>query len=134
MRDPSNDNPPALAEVRERLRKLRGQQYWHAIEELADSSRFHRFLEAEFPQQARALFGAVNRHQALKVMAASLALGGLTACTRQPDERMVPWVLPPEEVVPGMPLFYATAVPFNGYGNGLLVESHMGRPTKRVGL
>ena len=132
-RDDSNQRPLALAEIRERLRKLRGQQYWRAIEELADSSRFHRFLEAEFPQQARALFGAVNRRQALKVMAASLALGGLTACTRQPDERMVPWVLPPEEVVPGVPLFYATAMPFNGYGNGLLVESHMGRPTKAEG-
>jgi len=46
---------------------------------------------------------------------------------------MVPWVLPPEEVVPGVPLFYATAMPFNGYGNGLLVESHMGRPTKAEG-
>jgi molybdopterin-containing oxidoreductase family iron-sulfur binding subunit len=67
-------------------------------------------------------------------MGASLALAGLTsACTRQPEEKIVPYVKMPEEIVPGRPLFYATALLDRGYAKGVLVESHMGRPTKIEG-
>jgi molybdopterin-containing oxidoreductase family iron-sulfur binding subunit len=66
-------------------------------------------------------------------MGASLALAGVTACTRQPEEAIVPYVRQPEELVPGKPLFFATAMPFAGSGVGLLVESHEGRPTKIEG-
>ena len=44
-------------------------------------------------------------------MGASLALAGVTACTRQPTENIVPYVRAPEELIPGKPLFYATAMP-----------------------
>ena len=66
-------------------------------------------------------------------MGASLTLAGVTACTRQPAEETLPYVRQPEELVPGKPLFYATAMPFAGAGMGLLVESHEGRPTKIEG-
>jgi molybdopterin-containing oxidoreductase family iron-sulfur binding subunit len=66
-------------------------------------------------------------------MAASLAFGGIAGCTRPPQETIVPYVRAPEELVPGKPLFYATAMPRNGYALGLLVESHQGRPTKIEG-
>src|SRR5215510_458605 len=66
-------------------------------------------------------------------MGASLALAGVSACTRQPDELIVPYVRQPEELVPGKPLFYATAMPLSGSGLGLLVETHEGRPTKIEG-
>ena len=36
-------------------------------------------------------------------------------------------------MVPGKPLFFATAMTLGGAGVGLLVESHMGRPTKIEG-
>ena len=65
--------------------------------------------------------------------AASLALAGVSACTRQPTEELVPYVRQPEELVPGKPLFYATAMPFAGAGMGLLVESHEGRPDQDRG-
>ena len=66
-------------------------------------------------------------------MGASLALAGVTACTRQPPEKIVPYVRQPEEIVPGRPLFYATAMTLGGVATGLLVESHEGRPTKIEG-
>ena len=66
-------------------------------------------------------------------MGASIALAGATACTRQPDELIVPYVRQPEEVVPGKPLFFATAMTLGGIATGLLAESHMGRPTKLEG-
>ena len=48
-------------------------------------------------------------------------------------ETIVPYVRQPEELVPGKPLFYATAMPLGGVATGLLVESHEGRPTKIEG-
>ncbi len=75
----------------------------------------------------------MGRRSFLKLMGASLALAGVSACTRQPSEELVPYVRQPEELVPGKPLFYATAMPMSGAGSGLLVESHEGRPTKIEG-
>jgi molybdopterin-containing oxidoreductase family iron-sulfur binding subunit len=69
----------------------------------------------------------------MKLMGASLGLAGITACTRQPLEHIVPYVRQPEELVPGRPLFYATAMTLGGVATGLLVESHEGRPTKIEG-
>src|SRR5207253_9075044 len=75
----------------------------------------------------------VARGGFLRLMGASLALAGVSACTRQPAERIVPYVRQPEELVPGRPLFYATAMTIGGVAAGLLVESHEGRPTKIEG-
>ena len=66
-------------------------------------------------------------------MGASLALGGATACTRQPLEKIVPYVRQPEQIIPGKPLFFATALTLSGYATGVLAESHEGRPTKIEG-
>jgi molybdopterin-containing oxidoreductase family iron-sulfur binding subunit len=66
-------------------------------------------------------------------MAASMAMAGASACTRQPPEKIVPYVRQPEEIIPGRPLFYATSMVQRGYAIGLLVESHMGRPIKVEG-
>src|SRR6266567_4637135 len=81
----------------------------------------------------KAKLDAVSRRGFLKLMGASMALAGMTACTKQPLEPIVPYVRQPEEVVPGRPLFYATAFTLGGYATPLLVESHMYRPTKIEG-
>ncbi|HEX9304026.1 MAG TPA: 4Fe-4S dicluster domain-containing protein [Thermoanaerobaculia bacterium] len=75
----------------------------------------------------------LDRRELFKFMGASLALAGVTACTRQPTEKIVPYVRQPEEIVPGKPLFFATAMTMGGLATGLLVESQMGRPTKVEG-
>jgi Fe-S-cluster-containing dehydrogenase component len=75
----------------------------------------------------------VARRTFLKLMGASLALGGFGACTRQPAETIVPYVRQPEDLVLGEPLFFATSMPMGGAAIGLLVESHEGRPTKIEG-
>src|SRR5262245_7712475 len=69
----------------------------------------------------------------MNLMGASIALHGLTACTRQPAEKIVPYVRQPEELIPGRPLFYATTMSVGGSATGLLVETHEGRPTKIEG-
>ncbi|HUF78953.1 MAG TPA: TAT-variant-translocated molybdopterin oxidoreductase, partial [Thermoanaerobaculia bacterium] len=77
--------------------------------------------------------GGLSRRRFLQLSSASVALAGLTACTRQPPESIVPYVRQPEDVVPGRPLYFATAFAMGGYAQGILVESHTGRPTKVEG-
>jgi MoCo/4Fe-4S cofactor protein with predicted Tat translocation signal len=119
--------------LRARLDGTRGRHYWRSLEALAETPEFKEFLHREFPQNASEWLDPVGRRNFLKLMGASLALAGVSACTRQPSEELVPYVRQPEEIVPGKPLFYATAMPMNGAGIGLLVESHEGRPTKIEG-
>jgi molybdopterin-containing oxidoreductase family iron-sulfur binding subunit len=75
----------------------------------------------------------VTRREALALMGTGATIAGLEACTRQPTEKIVPYVRAPEEIVPGKPLYYASSILVNGYAEGVLVESHMGRPTKIEG-
>jgi molybdopterin-containing oxidoreductase family iron-sulfur binding subunit len=109
------------------------QAFWRSLDELAGDPAFQERLYNEFPSQIEAIVDPVARREFLKLMGASLALAGLTACTRQPPETIVPYVRQPEELIPGRPLFFATAMPLGGAANGLLVESHEGRPTKVEG-
>ncbi len=119
--------------LRARLDGTRGREYWRSLEALSETAEFKEFLHREFPQNASEWLDPVGRRGFLKLMGASLALAGVSACTRQPTELIVPYVRQPEELVPGKPLFFATAMPFAGAGMGLLVENHEGRPTKIEG-
>ena len=124
-----------LASIRERLASSRGRDYWRCLEELSDSEGFNAFLKEEFPQQTASWNEGVSRRDFLRLMGASLALAGLNGCSRAApvDKKIVPYVNQPEEIVPGRPLFFATAFPMGGAGTGVLVESHEGRPTKIEG-
>ena len=122
-----------LAEIRTRLAGLEGRAYWRSLEELSETPEFRDYLHREFPVQASEFTDPAGRRQFLKLMGASLALAGVSACTRQPDEKIIPYVRQPEEIIPGRPLFYATAMPLGGFGFPLLAENHMGRPTKLEG-
>jgi molybdopterin-containing oxidoreductase family iron-sulfur binding subunit len=123
-----------ITAIRARLGGLNGESYWRSLEELAESEAFQEFLHREFPRQALVL-DAVSRREFIKLMGASLALAGLGACGKpaRTNEKIVPYVAQPEGLVPGKPLFFATAFTHNGAAAGLLVESHEGRPTKIEG-
>ncbi len=126
-----------IAAVRARLDGTRGREYWRSLDDLAATPEFQDLLVREFPQQAvgweKDEDAVEGRRNFLKLMGASLALGGLTACTRQPTEFITPYIQQPEELIPGRPLFYATATSISGVSTGVLAESHEGRPTKIEG-
>src|SRR5215471_10854328 len=90
------------------------QAFWRSLDELAGDPAFQERLYNEFPSQVEAIVDPVARREFLKLMGASLALAGLTACTRQPPETIVPYVRQPEELIPGRPLFFSTAMPLGG--------------------
>src|SRR3984893_18358757 len=107
--------------------------FWRSLDELAATREFRDHAENEFPHGANDPSAKLDRRDLLKVMAASAALAGLSGCTKLPTQRIVPYVRQPEQIIPGKPLFYATAVTLGGVATGVLVESHMGRPTKIEG-
>src|SRR5690349_11212272 len=111
----------------------RGAGFWRTLDELADDPSFLERVRNEFPSEIEAIVDPVARRTFLKLMGASLALAGVTACTTQPAELIVPYARQPEELIPGRPLFFATAMPLGGSAQPLLVESHEGRPTKIEG-
>ena len=122
-----------FAAIRSRLAGSEGRLYWRSLGELADTPAFREYLHREFPDQASEWNDPKGRRNFLKLMSASLALAGVGACTKQPQETIVPYVRQPEELVPGRPLFFASAIPLSGVAMPVLVESHMGRPTKIEG-
>ena len=99
----SND----IQALRAKLHGTRGRTYWRSLEEVAETPEFKEFLHREFPQNASEWLDPVGRRGFLKLMGASMALAGVSACTRQPEEAIVPSHTQPEELSPGKPLFSA---------------------------
>ncbi len=137
MMKPATDDLARPLTLDELVRGAESEQprLWRSLEELADPDA-HAGRAANAAARAQAAIhglGDVGRRDVMKVMGASLALAGVAGCGVQPAEKIVPYVEQPEQIVPGKPLFFATASPFGGDGLGLLVESQMGRPIKVEG-
>ena len=130
---PMSARPLDITAIRARLAAAGGPQVWRSLESVAETPEFKEYLHREFPSNASEWLDPVGRRSFLKLMSASMALAGVTACTVQPSELIVPYVRQPEEEIPGRPLFFATAMSLGGVATGLLVESHEGRPTKVEG-
>jgi len=75
----------------------------------------------------------LDRRQFLRLTAASLSLAGAGACSRAPQQTIVPYVHAPPQLVAGDPLYFATSANLCGAAQGLLVKSNYGRPTKIEG-
>jgi molybdopterin-containing oxidoreductase family iron-sulfur binding subunit len=110
----------------------RDRTYWRSLDELADSAEFRTFVEREFPTVKDDVVNGESRRTFLKLMGASMALAGLTAC-RWPKETIVPFAHRPAGFIPGELQFFATAIEMDGAAQGLLVTSYDGRPIKIEG-
>ena len=130
---PSKRKQLDLETVKAEIEETTGPEYWRSLEELAGSEEFQEMMHREFPKGASEWLDTFSRRGFLKTMGASLALAGLTGCTRMPLTEIVPYVKQPENVIPGRPKYYATAFTLGGYAAPILVETHMFRPTKVEG-
>ena len=118
-----------LTMLRARLAGQSGPGYWRSLDELAGTEEFQEFLGREFPEQASEWTDPTTRRHFLRIMGASLALAGVSGCNYVETEKIIPYVRQPEEIIPGKPLWYATAISLGGFATGVLAESHEGRPT-----
>jgi MoCo/4Fe-4S cofactor protein with predicted Tat translocation signal len=121
-----------IAELRCRLAGTGGKRYWTSLEEIVDTAAFRDWLEGEFPAAAAALTQS-GRREFLKIMGASLLLAGLGGCNESDSDLALPYVNQPEDIVPGVARYYATAVCFEGFAQPVLATCHAGRPTKLDG-
>jgi MoCo/4Fe-4S cofactor protein with predicted Tat translocation signal len=119
--------------MREKLLSQNGKEYWRSVEEFADTPEFEDYVKGEFPLNVENWDNSLDRRNFIKVMGASLALAGLSGCVIQPPEKIVPYVKQPEDLIPGKPLFFATAMTLGGISTGLLAKSYDGRPVKIEG-
>ena len=112
--------------------EVKSPNYWKSLGELARNDEYEKYVEREFPENATEMNDKVSRRSFLRVMGASIALAGFAAC-RRPVQKIMPYSKMPEDVVPGNPLYYASAMPFQGALSGIVVENHEGRPGKIEG-
>ncbi|MBJ6125710.1 TAT-variant-translocated molybdopterin oxidoreductase [Microvirga splendida] len=121
-----------LEALRARLATEEGLRLWRSLEELADLPEVRRHIEAEFPDIAQA--SQIDRRTLLRLMGASLALGGLAACNgSDAGEPLLSQSHNMPGYVPGVPVLIATSLPLNGYGRGVLAKVQEGRPIKIEG-
>ncbi|MBA2410571.1 MAG: TAT-variant-translocated molybdopterin oxidoreductase [Gammaproteobacteria bacterium] len=122
-----------LKQLRARLLDARGPAFWKTLGEVIETAAFREYVQQEFPRYADAAGHAISRRDFMKLMGASMALAGVSACSRPSGEEILPYVNAPAEVVPGKPLFFATADVVSGFASGVLVETREGRPIKVEG-
>ncbi len=113
--------------------ELSGPRYWKSLDDLAGTPAFREWMEREFPGGASELDG-VNRRHFMKIMAASFGFAGLgMAGCRRPEQRILPYSQQPENLIPGVPVFYCSSVPGARDNLPVIVETHQARPTKIEG-
>ena len=116
------------------------KKYWKSVEELDGNSsivealRNNEFVEEiptdEFLGNADALSSSsTTRRDFLKYVGFSTAAATLAAC-EGPVHLSIPYVVQPEQIIPGIADYYATTV-FDGFDfANLLVKTREGRPIK----
>jgi MoCo/4Fe-4S cofactor protein with predicted Tat translocation signal len=129
MTDP---RPLDLAALRARLTDQSGERLWRSLDDLAEDPGLDDFVAAEFPNAALA---EIDRRAALRLMAASLALGGLSACGdgHSTNTPLLSQARAASQYPPGEPVVLATSLELAGYGRGVLVRAQDGRPVKIEG-
>ncbi|HEY1065542.1 MAG TPA: TAT-variant-translocated molybdopterin oxidoreductase, partial [Pirellulales bacterium] len=103
--------------------------YWRSLGELSNSPEFQESQRLEFIGGVPDDVKGVSRRRFMQIMSASIALAGGAGC-RWPKQEILPEVTRPEDFMPGVPRYYATAMELSGVAQPLLAKSVDGRPIK----
>lgn len=116
------------------------KQYWRGIEELEQTPQFIDTLGKEFSDKLpmeEALSGtdqlSSNRRDFLKYFGFSVSAVALAACNKSPVKHVIPYLEKPENVTPGVPLYYATSCGVYNEGFPVIAKVREGRPIKLDG-
>ncbi len=120
-----------IEELRKRLRKTKGKEFWRNLDQVADTPEFRQWVDDEFPDRQSLI--DFDRRSFLKLMGASMVMASLAGCRQLPEDKIVPRVVAAEDQVPGKPLVYSSAMLLGGYAKPLWVTSRSGRPIKLEG-
>ena len=84
-------------------------------------------------QGSSPLIEVVERRTFLKVLGSAGPAAAITACSPVPPEKIIPFVIPPEDVIPGIATWYASVCGECPAGCGTLVRTREGRAVKVEG-
>jgi len=115
------------------------KKYWKSVEELNDSSMVEALKQNEFSEdipvegfledKETLEDSSTSRRDFLKYVGFSTAAATLAAC-EGPVVKAIPYVVQPEQIVPGVANYYATTIA-NGFDfANVLVKTREGRPIK----
>ena len=112
------------------------RKYWKGLDELKETPEFLRSKDQEFPTElsVEEFLGDENlketstaRRDFLKFLGFSVAAATVAAC-EAPVTKAIPYVNKPEDVIPGMPTWYASTY-YDGVSYAsILVKTREGRP------
>lgn len=113
------------------------KKYWKGLEELQNTKEFVESNKNEFAEplpieevlNEAGLSTITPRRDFLKAMGFGLGAVTLAACQTTPVHKSIPYLVKPEEIVPGIPNYYTSS--FNGHS--VLVKTREGRPIKIEG-
>src|SRR3982751_3063886 len=129
MPTPDDDQPQAMPND--------GPHAWSTLEAPADPAVARAARADEFADPlpvgsaAPAPSAKASRRSFFKVM--GLSATAAAACSRAPEQKILPFTYKPDEMIPGLSLWYATACGGCAAGCGLLVKTRDGRPIKIEG-
>jgi MoCo/4Fe-4S cofactor protein with predicted Tat translocation signal len=125
MKPDSTDTPPVAQPAKQ----------WQGLDEYVGSAEFQKAVQDEFPEGASEFTDEVSRRRFVGLMGASVALATGAGCyvRPSPQRKILPYATQPDQLTPGLPLYFASAAPLSGFGVGVLVRSNEGRPTKIEG-
>lgn len=115
------------------------KRYWSTLEELKGDKEVERLRSEEFYSKPAEVIEEVSsadfhisRRDLLKLSGIAL-FATVAGCSRRPVEKIIPYVIAPEEITPGEALWYASTCAACPAGCGTLVKTREGRPIKLEG-
>ena len=85
------------------------RKHWQSLVELSQNADMDAAVQDEFMNGPDAQdVGGPNRRHFMGIMGASMAMASLSGCVRRPVENIMPYSKMPEDVLPGVPSYYAT--------------------------
>lgn len=110
------------------------KKYWKGLEEFKSTPEFVENNKSEFAEpipiedvlNEAGLSTVTPRRDFLKALGFGLGAVTLAACQPAPVHKSIPYLVKPEDVIPGIPNYYVSS--FNG--QSVLVKTREGRPIK----
>ncbi|RZL11695.1 MAG: molybdopterin oxidoreductase, partial [Pedobacter sp.] len=110
------------------------KKYWKGLDEYNNTPEFVKSTKNEFAEplpiedvlNEAGLSTVTPRRDFLKALGFGLSAVTLAACQPAPVHKSIPYLIKPEEIIPGIPNYYVSS--FNG--QSILVKTREGRPIK----
>ena len=115
------------------------KQYWKGLEELHDSAAHKDVVENEFKEDlpfdlgGKLLDATTPRRDFLKYLGFSTVAATLAASCEMPVRKAIPYAIKPEDIVPGVPNYYASTYVDGGDYCAIVIKTRDGRPIKLEG-